>query len=130
MLRPETATARKLRRDMSLPEVLLWQRLKGKQSGLKFRKQHPIGPYIVDFYCSATRAVIEVDGEAHGRDDRPIRDAERDAFLTGNGYNVIRVMAATILHDADDAASSIAALAASPLHPRFAAVPLPASGED
>ena len=70
------------------PEVLLWQRLKGGQSGVKFRKQHPIGDYVADFYCAATRTVIEVDGEAHNRGDRPRRDIDRDRFLKENGYRV------------------------------------------
>ncbi len=111
-LRPETATARKLRRAMPLPEVLLWRRLKGGRIGLKFRRQHPIG------LC-----------EAHGRGDRPMRDRERDAFLTGNGYNVVRIMAATFLRDADEAATSVAALAANPLH-RPLDGPPPRAGED
>jgi very-short-patch-repair endonuclease len=114
VLRPETATARKLRRAMPLPEVLLWRRLKASRTGLKFRRQDPIGP-----------------GEAHGRGDRPMRDRERDAFLTltGNGYNVVRIMAATVLRDADEAATSVAALAANPLH-RPLDGPPPRVGED
>ncbi len=129
--RPETYLARKLRREMSLPEVLLWQRLKGAQSGLKFRKQHPVGPYVADFYCSATRTIVEVDGEAHDRGDRPTHDAERDAFLNQNGYRVIHIMASEILLDADEAAASVAALVASPLHPDAARRgPPPRAGED
>ena len=121
--KPSVYTARKLRRDMTLPEVLLWQRLNGAQSGMKFRKQHPIGDYIADFYCAATRTVVEVDGEVHGRGDRPMRDAARDACLVQNGYRVIHIMAADILRDADEAAISIAALVASPLHQPAAGSP-------
>ena len=131
MLRPETALARKLRRDMRPPEVLLWQRLKGQQTGLKFRKQHPVGPHVADFYCSATRTVVEVDGEVHNRATRPLLDAERDAFLTGNGYRVVRVPAVDILRDVDAAADAIAAFAAGPLHHQPAAGgPPPRAGED
>ncbi len=129
MHRPEVYIARKLRREMTLPEVLLWQRLKGSQSGLKVRKQHPIGPYVADFYCSATRTAIEVDGEAHDRADRPARDVEREAFLIENGYRVIHVPASEILRDADAAAASVAALAAAPLH-RPADGPPPRAGEE
>jgi very-short-patch-repair endonuclease len=129
--RPETYLARKLRREMTLPEVLLWQRLNGAQSGLRFRKQHPVGPYVADFYCSATRTVVEVDGEAHNRGDRPERDIERDTFLTQNGYRVIHIMASEILRNADEAAASVAVLAASPLHPDAARRgPPPLAGED
>jgi very-short-patch-repair endonuclease len=57
--------ARELRRQMSLPEIVLWQALrKARLGGLRFRRQHPIGPYIVDFYCPAARLAIEVDGFA------------------------------------------------------------------
>ncbi|MES2452274.1 MAG: DUF559 domain-containing protein [Pseudomonadota bacterium] len=51
MLRPEVSIARKLRREMGLPEVQLRQRLRGRVGRFKFRRQHPIGPYIADFYC-------------------------------------------------------------------------------
>ena len=130
-LRPETATARKLRKSMSLPEVLLWQRLKGQQVGAKFRKQHPVGPYVADFYCSATRTIVEVDGEAHNRADRPSRDIARDAFLIENGYRVLHIPAQDVLIDADAAADAIAALAANPLHHQPAAGgPPPRAGED
>ena len=127
--RPEVYTARKLRREMSLPEVLLWQRLKNAQTGRKFRKQHPIGPFVADFYCAETRTVIEVDGEAHNRADRPARDADRDRFMTENGYRVIHIPAVDILRDADAATDAIAALVASPLH-RPADGPPPRTGED
>jgi very-short-patch-repair endonuclease len=116
MLRPEVVLARKLRREMSYPEVLLWQRLRGGKIGAKFRKGHPIGPYVVDFYCAALRLVIEVDGFAHEVGDRPKRDANRTIFLEENGYRVVRIEAKDILHDADEVAASIASLVASPLH--------------
>ena len=116
---------------MSLPEVLLWQRLKGQQVGVKFRKQHPVCPYVADFYCSATRTIIEVDGEAHNRATRPAHDAERDAFLTGNGYRVVHIPAADVLRDADAAADAIAAFAASSLHHQpVAGGPPPRAGEE
>ena len=132
MLRPEVATARKLRRDMSLPEVLVWQRLRGHKAGLKFRRQHPIGPYVVDLYCAATRFVVEVDGEAHDRGDRAPRDSSRDAFLGENGYRIVRVAAQRILQDPDAAAEAIVAYVARPLHhlPEVANGPPPRAGED
>jgi very-short-patch-repair endonuclease len=58
--------ARALRDDMSLPEIVLWQVLRKRGlSGLRFRRQHPVGPYILDFYCPAARLAIEVEGLAH-----------------------------------------------------------------
>jgi very-short-patch-repair endonuclease len=127
--RPETYTARKLRRDLSLPEVLLWQRLRGQATGLKFRRQHPIGSYIADFYCSSLKLVIEVDGEAHNRADRPARDDHRNRFMEENGYQVLRIAASEILKDADKVAASIAAFGVNPLHQPLAGPP-PRAGED
>ncbi len=116
---------------MSLPEVLLWQRLKGSPSGIAFRKQHPIGPYRADFYCAAAKLVIEVDGAAHDMGDRPARDEARTTALEAQGYRVIRTPAGEVLRSADTAAASIVALAARPLHHRPAADgPPPRAGED
>jgi very-short-patch-repair endonuclease len=56
--RPQTYIARKLRKAMTLPEGMFWQRLRGKQTGVKFRTQHRIGNYVVDFYCSSARLVV------------------------------------------------------------------------
>jgi very-short-patch-repair endonuclease len=101
---------------MSLPEVLLWQRLRGQATGLKFRRQHPIGNYIADFYCSSLKLVIEVDGEAHNQGKNPQRDLRRDSFMEENGYKVLRIAASEILKDANNVAASIGALVANPLH--------------
>ena len=114
--RPEVYDARRARRDMSLPEVLLWQRRKGAPEGLRFRKQHPIGAYRADFYCAAARLVIEVDGMAHDMGDRPARDVSRTAALEAQGYQILRVPASDVLKDADEAAAAIVDYAARPLH--------------
>jgi very-short-patch-repair endonuclease len=103
---------------MSLPEVLLWQRLRLEPHGLKFRRQHPVLTYILDFYCARARLVVEIDGEAHDRGDRPVRDAERDAALTAYGLTVLRIPAREVLTDADAATETIVATAL-PLHPRL-----------
>jgi len=66
---------------MSRPEARLWQVLRERPGGIKFRRQHPVGPYIVDFYCPAARLAVEVDGEAHGMGDNPARDEDRDDRL-------------------------------------------------
>ncbi|WP_347233084.1 endonuclease domain-containing protein [Sphingomonas glacialis] len=62
---------------MSLPEVLLWQVLRTRPDGHRFRRQAPAGDYVLDFYCAPARLAIEVDGEAHSRGDRPARDGAR-----------------------------------------------------
>jgi very-short-patch-repair endonuclease len=100
--------ARALRASMSLPEVLLWKALKGRKlQGLHFRKQHPIGPYILDFYCDAEKLAVEIDGSSHGFGDRPRRDDRRDAWLRDQGVATLRLSASLVLRDVDDATRTI-----------------------
>ncbi len=128
-LRPEVSLARKLRREMSLPEVLLWEQLRGKKTGVKFRHQHPIGPYVCDFYSAAAKLAVEVDGEFHGRGDRPQRDADRDQFFEQNGNRVLRVAAGEVLRDVEAVVTMIVSSAASPLHQPAAGPPARAGEE-
>ena len=114
--RPQVKRARQLRKQMTYPETLLWQRLRQRPLGLKFRRQHPIGDYVVDFYCACSRTIIEVDGIAHDMGDNPRRDEFRIKFLKDNGYRVLRVAAQRVLADADGAAQAIAVRVANPLH--------------
>ena len=110
--------ARRQRRDMTLPEVILWQALRKQANGLKFRRQHPSGVYILDFFCSDARLAIEVDGEAHNRGDRPARDQARDAWLRAAGVETLRIPASDVLTDADASVRWIMAqvMARLPLH--------------
>lgn len=110
--------ARQLRREMSLPEVLLWQALRARLGGLKFRRQHPSGPYVLDFFCNDARLVIEVDGEAHDRGLRPALDHRRDAWFARAGIVTIRVAARDVLGDLDAVVRGIVAAARErlPLH--------------
>lgn len=89
--------ARRLRREMSLPEVLLWRQLQEHPGGYLFRKQHPIGPYALDFACVRARLAIEVDGEVHERGDRPARDEVRDALVLKQGFHTLRIPAVDVL---------------------------------
>ena len=114
--KPEVYAARKLRRAMSLPEAMLWQRLRRAQLGVKVRRQHPIGPYVVDFYIGDGRLVIEVDGEAHNMGVQPQRDAVRDMFLASNGYQLLRIAAVEVMKDIDGALDGILACLRNPLH--------------
>jgi very-short-patch-repair endonuclease len=91
--------ARKLRRKMSLPEVLLWKELRSRPGGLKFRRQHPAGPYVVDFFCADARLAIEVDGEAHSMGTHPQRDRQRDAWFQRNDIETLRISAKDVLAD-------------------------------
>ena len=89
--------ARRLRREMSLPEVLLWQALRRDQLGVGFRRQHSMGDYILDFYCPSARLAVEVDSEDQERDNRVRRDRRRDDWLVSEGVRVMRIAAAEIL---------------------------------
>ena len=93
--------ARKLRRQMSLPEVLLWQVLRKRPGGLKFRRQFPVGQITADFACLDRRLIIEVDGEGHSFGDQPRRDLARDALLRREGFEVMRIAARDVLQDLD-----------------------------
>jgi len=100
--------AKALRHTMSLPEVLLWKAIRGGAiDRLQFRKQHPIGPYVLDFYCHAVKLAVEVDGAGHASEDRPARDARRDAWLADQGVATLRLPAAPILRDVDAAVRTI-----------------------
>lgn len=101
------AAARRLRRNMSLPEVLLWTELRGRPQGMKFRKQHPLGDYVLDFCCAAKRLAVEIDGIAHDMGDRPARDDRREAWLRGQGIDVLRLAAADVLNDVKATADRI-----------------------
>ena len=92
--------ARALRRKMSLPEVILWQEFRGARfKRLRFRRQHAIGPYILDFYCPAARLAVEVDGSAHDHERQARHDERRDRWLAGQNITVLRVAAREILRD-------------------------------
>jgi very-short-patch-repair endonuclease len=103
---------------MTLPEVLLWEVLRTRPGRLKFRRQHPSGPYILDFYCSDARLAIEVDGEAHDFGDRPARDEIRDGWLGAAGIRTLRIPAADLLGDLDSVVRGVVeeATARLPLH--------------
>ena len=86
---------------MSLPEVLLWQALRQRPSGLKFRRQFPGDRITTDFACLSHRLIIEVDGEAHSFGDRPRSDQARDALIRKQGFHVLRIPAREVLKDID-----------------------------
>ena len=125
MRRPEVYAARKLRRSMTLPEAMVWRELRGQKHGFKVRWQHPIGPYVIDFYVAPARLVVEVDGEAHDRGNRPQRDKLRDDYLRGNGYRLLRIPAVEVLNNLEWVLEAIIAAVQSPLHPRASLGGLP-----
>jgi len=87
MERKLTERARQLRKTMTDAEKLLWNKLKGRQLGVKFRRQQPIGRFIVDFVSFESRLIVEVDGGQHFENKR---DKERDEWLRKQGFKVIR----------------------------------------
>jgi very-short-patch-repair endonuclease len=94
---------------MTLPEILLWQQLRGRKlHGLQFRRQHPEDRYILDFYCAATRLAVEVDGISH--ESRGPHDRRRDRWLAERGIRVLRIPAVDILKD-DNIESVLQAIA-------------------
>ncbi|HEY3329233.1 MAG TPA: DUF559 domain-containing protein [Capsulimonadaceae bacterium] len=85
-----------LRKAMTPTELRLWAALRAKRlNGLKFRRQHPIGPYIVDFCCVSHRLIVEVDGPGHSSLTQ--HDNKRDAYLQSLGYMIIRFQNPTVL---------------------------------
>ena len=99
-----------LRKNTTKPDQLLRSILRGRQlAGLKFRRQHPIEPYIVDFYCADAKLIVELDGESHnGREDF---DKQRSVFLAGLGLKVFRVTNDDVLTNLDGVAEGIARVA-------------------
>jgi very-short-patch-repair endonuclease len=92
--------ARILRRSLTLPEIILWDQLRKKRQGeARFRRQHPFGPYVLDFYCDQARLAVEVDGQVHDMGDNPSRDARRDAWLAGQGVSTLRIQATDVLNN-------------------------------
>ncbi|MGR5233157.1 endonuclease domain-containing protein [Vibrio rotiferianus] len=75
---------------MPKPEKVLWQRIRRKQLGMKFRRQHGVGRYIVDFYCAELNLVIEIDGDSHFSTEGKEKDSMRDAFMEALGIEVLR----------------------------------------
>jgi|SRR5580658_4689827 very-short-patch-repair endonuclease len=106
------AVAQRLRRELSVAEAKLWNRLRVRLPGKPiFRRQHPMGPYVLDFYCAKANLAIEIDGISHDMGDRPRRDERRDAWLKKHGVTVVRIPAAELMHKIDEAADAIVRLA-------------------
>lgn len=91
-----------LRRNMPAPEIILWQRLRSKQLGIKFHRQHSIDYYILDFYAPSIKLGIELDGESHFINDASKqKDKQRDLFLTEKGIRVLRFLNTDVMKNLD-----------------------------
>ena len=116
---------------MSLPEILLWQQLRKRPGGYKFRRQVPIAPYVADFACLSARLIVEVDGGGHDAAQAQAYDIGRDASLSSKGFAVLRLRAQDILNDIEGAVRMIEMQCGrlGPLH-RPVDGPPPRSGEE
>ena len=125
--------ARRLRREMSPAEAMLWRELRKKPGGFKFRRQFPLHPFSLDFACLDARLAIEVDGEAHDRGDQPQRDAKRDAFVSEQGFFTVRLPAVEVFRNLEGVLVAVVeeCRARGPLHrPAPPDGPPPRSGEE
>ncbi|MBU1102309.1 endonuclease domain-containing protein [Patescibacteria group bacterium] len=87
----KTQTRRKLRKSSTPQEIILWSKIKNSNLGYKFRRQHSIGKYIVDFYCAKKKLIIEVDGSQHIEKQKEY-DLKKDLFFQKLGFRVLRFM--------------------------------------
>ena len=99
--------AKELRENMTLAEIKLWEVLKGNNLGVKFRREHPVLIYIVDFYCHKKKLVIEVDGEYHNDEDQILKDKNRTKDLQENGLQVLRFTNEEVLNNMESVLSVI-----------------------
>ena len=114
------AFARQLRRDMTPPEARVWARLRVRDTGISFRRQHPIGPYVFDFYCAKAKLAIEIDGLIHTTGDCSNRNERRDAWLLAQGIETYRLEAAEVMADPNEVALGIWLLAKARSHGKAA----------
>jgi very-short-patch-repair endonuclease len=123
--------ARELRRSMTMPELRLWAVLRSRPEAIRFRRQHPVGAFILDFYCARAKLAIEIDGVAHDMGDRPERDRVRDAWLAAHGIETLRIPASAVIADLDTVVRAIVNRCALPLHhPADGPPPHAPHGED
>jgi very-short-patch-repair endonuclease len=95
-----TVRAREQRRQPTPSEARLWALLRKSRLGVRFRRQHPLAPYIVDFYCAAHGLVVEVDGGYHASDEQHAIDAERDReLLRLHSVRILRVSAELVMRN-------------------------------
>jgi very-short-patch-repair endonuclease len=92
---------------MTPPELRLWNVLKLRPEGFKFRRQHPLGPYTLDFFCYETALAIEVDGLSHDFGSNPQRDIRRDAWVAEQGVRTVRFPATDVRDNLEEVLTSI-----------------------
>ena len=95
----------------------LWQRLRRGALGARFRRQHPLAGYIVDFCCLSHRIVVELDGAQHAEPEAALRDSRRDAVLARLGFHVVRFSNDQVLRETDGIVDAIASLLSARVDP-------------
>ena len=105
----QLSRARKMRRDQTNAEEVLWRSLRNRQLGVKFRRQLPIGAFIADFACVEAKVTVEVDGPSHDCDAGAKSDAWRDRWFVANGWRVVRVSNELVVGGGDLALAPIRA---------------------
>ncbi len=103
--------AKELRNQVTHAEMLLWDHLRNNQMGYKFRRQHPTGNFIVDFYCHQLKLVIEIDGSIHNEKSVQESDEERQKILEAYGLTVIRFTNDEVLKNANEVIENIKSFA-------------------
>ena len=96
-----------LRNNETQTEKVLWNRLRNKALGVKFRRQHPIGDYIVDFYCHKLKLVIELDGKYHEKPNQIRMDEFKEEALKESGIKIIRFPDESVVNDIDSVVEKI-----------------------
>jgi very-short-patch-repair endonuclease len=122
--RDNVPAARNLRARQTRAEEILWARLRDRRlAGLKFRRQHPVGPFVADFCCPDRHLVIELDGAVHLSPSQRQHDAEREALLTAAGYTILRFPNSAVHDDLAGVLATIRATAEAQLPSPPAAPP-------
>ncbi len=107
-VKEQTDLRKSLRNNATIPEAILWRRLKGKQvNGLKFRRQFGVGPYVLDFYCPEIRLSIELDGEVHNNYSVEEYDNIRTSFLNENNIREFRFKNDVVYHNIESIVEEI-----------------------
>ena len=99
--------ARELRGEPTEAEKKLWEHLRRKSLSSKFRRQHPIGPFFLDFYCHEAKLAVEVDGGGHAEVDQAEYDAERSKALASEGIRVLRFWNSDVMKNVDGVVEKI-----------------------
>jgi very-short-patch-repair endonuclease len=107
--------AREMRKEMPLAEVLLWNRLRGDQLGVRFRRQHRVGSYIADLFAHAAKLVVEADGDSHA--EREEYDEKRTYWMNQKGLRVMRFTNDDVITNLDSVVQSIADCCSSAARP-------------